>query len=215
MSTRFALALLLLLLPLLCFAVPSGLNIMPTAESLGLGVTRLDFESDGSGKLYVPEGNSLAGTEAGLLLGIEGGIDDVPAIGAVYNLKWKFKNDGIIFPAMAIGGQNLAHGQAPQYYLVATKSLIPASKALQVSAGVLHGSVDNEGPHNLVLYGASVKLGSFTLKGDRATGSFTDRKSLGLSYTYTTFTVSGIRYFDKQEEGNKTTVMLSYVSKLL
>jgi len=194
----------LLLLPLSCFAVPTGLNVIPTADSLGTGQSRLEFESDGSGKLYVPHGESLIGSQAGFLLGIEGGADEVSGKTTVYNLKWQVLPDSFILPAVAVGAQNLAHGETTQYYLVATKNVLPVIN-LKLTAGEIHYDRHT----NLTMAGGQFNLGPLVFKADVASAGLVRRSGMSLGYTYKGFTVAGTLYDFKNQPSEKT-VSLSY-----
>lgn len=202
------LALSFLLLPLACRAVPTGLNAMPTANTLGLGETRVDWETVGSGKLFVPANSTLYGTEFGLVLGLEGGADRVPGKATLYNVKWRLRDEGLLFPALAAGAQNIASGEKVQYYAVATKSLLPA-QLVQVSAGVMRV----EGNTTLAMVGASGKLGPIMLKADRINGGTLKRTGVGASIDIQGLMVTGTIY-DLDNAPNERTIMLSYTRKL-
>lgn len=195
----------LLLLPMLAFAVPTGLNMMPTAESLPAATTRLDAESSGSGKLFVPDGSSVYGSEFGVMLGAEGGIDQVSG-GTRYNGKWVFKSEGLVFPALAAGIQNVGSGTSAQYYLVATKSLLPTGM-VKAHAGMMRASGEY-----VTMLGASGRLGPITVKVDRLNGGPRDGQAYGASITFSTFTVTGTHY-DYDDMPDENTVTVSYLYK--
>ena len=201
---RLFFAVSLFLLPLLSLAVPTGLNIMPTAEKLGIASARLQYETKESGKLYVPTSSTLIGSQFGLPLGLEGGIDQVSDIGTVYNLKWTLKDEGIVLPAFAVGAQNISHDTNTQYYVVATKSLVPKGIA-KLHAGLLR---DTNGD-TITMLGASSTLGPLTLKADSVHGGTRDATSISAGITMKSITVTGIRYFKKNGPNNNT-LMLSY-----
>lgn len=208
MMSRFRIcaALVLALCPLLVQAVPTGLNLMPTAEALGLGSTRFDFETDGSGKLYVPSGSSLVGSQAGALLGIEGGADQLSPGGTVYNLKWVFKSEGLILPAIAVGAQGIKSGERTEYYAVATKSLVPTG-IIKVSGGVMR---DNNGD-NLLLLGAGLKVGMLMVKADRVSGGDRDAQALSAGLAFKNLTFTGTHYdFKNASDTNTLTVSYGY-----
>jgi hypothetical protein len=214
----------LLFVPMLCLAIPTGLNMMPTAEALGLGSTCTAYESAGSGKLDVPPGASVYGAQVGLILGIEGGIDHV-AGGEIYNAKWVFISDGLIFPALGVGIQNFGSGDKSQYYLVATKSLIPlVGKSLgdlKLHAGVMHDTAGS----NSLMYGVSGGFGPLIVKADRVTSNHLiyqqdgqplrrDGESLSTGVVISSLTLTGTYY--KFTDGTDTkTVTLSYLFKAL
>lgn len=204
MRTRFALVLIALCLsPIAGLAVPTGLNMMPTAESLSLGQARFQFESEGSGKLYVPNDSTLIGSQGGVILGIEAGIDNVSDKGTVYNTKWVFKGDGLLFPALAIGAQNLTSGERPQYYAVTTKSLLSIAK---VHAGFMR---DEEHDDNVTMLGASAVFGPLVVKADRLQGSFREGDAVSVGWTVKGITLTGTQYnFENQPD--KRTFSVSY-----
>ena len=210
----------LLLLPLISLAVPTGLNIMPTADVLGSGQGRMEYESPGGGLLYIPQGGWIYGSQSGLFLGIEGGLDDVNGT-TVYNLKWRLLSEGFVLPSFAIGAQNISHDLATQYYAVMTKSL--AGSLLKVSAGMLSdgaeplafvpelGSVAPGATYTML--GMQSSLGALTFKADEVNGGVLARSALSLGYTFHNFTLTGTLYHFKNAPDTRT-LMLSYSSGL-
>lgn len=190
----------LVLVPLVSHAVPTGLNAMPTAEVLESGQSRISYETE-SGKLYAPAGSSIYGTQNGLFLGIEVGVDRVSDKGTVYNGKWRLKGEGLILPALAVGVQNITSGEKPQYYAVLTKSLTPA-KIVQLHAGLLRDENTNE---TTGMYGANVDLGPVFVQADRTN----DRTSVGAGFTYQNITAGAIAY-DYENAPNETSLFVSY-----
>ncbi len=144
---------------------------MPTADILATGQDRVEYESSGSGKFYVPEGGSLFGTQTGLILGFEAGVDNATQNTTVYNVKWRFWGEGAMMPALAVGVQNVRMGDETQSYAVATKSLVP-SGALQVSFGGIHLAGET-----LTMLGGQARLGAITVKADTASGGMLARCS--------------------------------------
>ena len=202
---RWMLLLLVLSIPFVAMAVPSGLNLMPTAEVLSLAQSRYDFESTGTGKLFVPDGSTVIGSQFGSLMGIEAGADQVSGVGLVYNGKWLFSREGKLMPAIAAGAQNVIAGRKPQYYLVATKTLLP-SAMLKVHGGVIR----HEGDYRAMI-GASSKISVFTLKADRVQGDDYQATAFGIGLTTRGFTVSTTRYVYDDERGDETTFGVSYM----
>ena len=202
----FSLLAISLLLPLAGQAVPTGLNMMPTAEALGSAETRLDLETTGSGKLYVPTGNALFGSEAGVALGIEGGIDQLSNSGTRYNAKWVFMGEGLVLPAIAFGGQNFGAGARPEYYAVATKTIVPAG-LVKAHAGVMRVISDN-----VLMLGVSAHLGPIALKADRLSGGPRDGEAISAGFTWKNLTISGTRY-DYRFIKDTNTLTLSYSYK--
>lgn len=198
-------SLLVLALPLVVRAVPTGLNLMPTAEALTLGQSRFEFESDGSGKLFVPDKSNLIGSEAGVILGFEGGIDKLSNGGTVYNLKWVFKGDGLIFPALAVGAQDMKSGEKPQFYAVATKSVVPGG------LGKLHAGVLRDHGETLTMIGASSQLGPLVLKADRVNGGTREGDAISAGIKLHGFLITGTRYnYTNAPDENTITLTYSY-----
>ena len=201
---------------LILLAVPTGLNLMPTADVLSPGQIRVDYESAGGGQLYVPSGEALAGVEGGSPLGLEAGVDQAGSPGLAYNAKWRFWSNGVIMPAIAIGIQGYQTGETAQAYLVATKPLLPTSllsiagvKAdLRLSAGVMrHDS------STAIMYGASGSLGPFTLKADHINGSDSGKNgdAVGASWTFGKSITLGGTYYFYLTQPHVTTVTVSYL----
>lgn len=186
------------------WAYPTGLNAIPTANILDPLEARVDYESGGSGKLFVPEGATLYGTQIGLLLGLEVGMDRISDHDSVYNLKWRLKGEGLVTPAFAVGVQNVAHGMKSQYYAVATKKLLLAD----FSAGTLRADGDTMG-----MIGVEGKLGPITVKADHVTGQL-NRTSASVGFTWQNVTLTGTTY-DIKDVPNEQTVMLSYTRSAL
>lgn len=193
-----------LLFPLLAFSVPTGLNMIPTAESLPKAKSSLTYETQGTGKLYVPDGSTIYGTEIGAVFGFEGGIDQVSDKGPVLNAKWVFRSEGLLFPAMAVGVQNVHSGDKSQYYAVATKSLLPKD-LLKAHAGLMRLEGDT-----VVMFGASATLGALVFKADRVNGGIQDGSALSVGFKSSNYTITGTRYFMDNRKA-ETTVSLTYL----
>jgi hypothetical protein len=192
----------LLCLPLIGLAIPTGLNAMPTADVLGLGEARFEYEAAGSGKLYVPANEVVYGTQTGFILGLEGGLDQVNG-DTLANLKWRMKGEGLITPALAIGAQNI--GDDMQYYAVATKSFLLA----QAHAGILHDTATDD---NITMLGANVNLGPITVKADTLNGGALDRTAVGATLRLGSIAVTGTSY-DFDNTPNEKTFSVSYTYK--
>ena len=148
-------------------AIPSGLNTMPTADTMNLGQLRGEVRYN-SGLLYANGESWVGGLETGAILGTEAGIDRV-GNKEVFNAKWRFFGGGII-PGVAVGAQNLANDETPQVYLVATEHLpIPVARAA-ASLGVLRDTDDKY----VTMLGASVGYSAFDLKVDHVWKSAKD-----------------------------------------
>jgi len=197
----------LLLIPLAALAVPTGLNIMPTADILATGQERVEYESNGSGKFYVPQGDLLYGTQTGFQ-GFEGGIDNATSKTSIYNLKWRLVKENVLLPSLAVGMQNVMMGQEPQSYAVVTKSIGP-NGMLRASVGLMHITGET-----LTMIGAQGSMGPLVVKADTASGNILSRSAVSTGYTLGKgFTVTGILYhFDNAP--NEKTVLLSYTSNI-
>ena len=202
--SRFTLVLLLGLLPLIAAAIPTGLNTIPTAEVLPNGDNRLEAELGNSGKLYAPLHSSIYGSEQGLPLNMEVGIDDVTGKGAVLNGKWQFSGDNAILPVMAVGIQDIGNDSRAEYYLAATKTA--PYRLASLTVGVLR---DGEGDFRTLL-GASLQFGPLLMMGDWVNES---RSSIAAGFTYKKFVIKGTEYnFHNQKETRTLTV--SYIVHL-
>ena len=101
-------------------AAPSGLNVIPTADVYDPGVPSVEFQSEGEGRLFGPEYGSHALVQCGVAHGLELGMDQCVSDGgpALFNGKYRLLDGEGSRPAVAIGMQNLGHGQVAQNYVV-------------------------------------------------------------------------------------------------
>ena len=184
----------------LCRAIPTGLNIMPTAEVLPSELVRVDYESSGSGKLFVPTGESVIGAQAGTFFGLETGFDTVSGKGTVYNVKWRLPGTGR--PALAIGAQNIASEGVPQYYLVATRRL----GRVAVSGGLI---TDGGGDDDLLgMAGASLRWASAIVRVDHVQGEHARRSAAGVGFA-TNRAALLLTAYDIAHEANTITLTFS------
>ena len=197
--SRLLLLAALLAVSLAVWAVPIGLNSMPTAESLGFLESRTDVYNNSGGLLYGEHNELLIGEQTGLILGLEGGIDQVSDKGTVYNLKW-VQREGLVMPGFALGAQNLIKGEHSQYYLVATKSFLP----VKASFGFLRN-----GDGTATMVGASAQWKPIILKVDHIQGAGLTRDTASLGYMINHFTISGA-YYALNNAPNESTVIVSY-----
>jgi hypothetical protein len=148
-------------------AIPTGLNTMPTADTLNLGGVRADVRYN-SGLLYAKGETLIGGVQAGAPLGLEAGIDQVGDT-QVLNAKWRFFGGGL-FPGLAVGAQNIAKDETPQLYLVATQHVpVPMVRA-DASLGVLRDTDEKF----VTMLGARLGYGAFDLKVDHVWKSASD-----------------------------------------
>ena len=171
---------------------PTGLNAIPTAETLGVGKARFDLEVGNSGKLYVPSTGSTFGVQIGATGNVEIGIDAVSQGNTVYNVKWRCQRNDPEKAFYAIGLQNISPGARPQYYLVATHPVITDeilfgrmpgdpprhtmdddSLSLRFHDGVM---IDSGGV--MLLGGMGVKIGNYFVTSDVIIGGHRDRLTL-------------------------------------
>jgi len=179
----------LLLLPLAVPAVPTGLNLMPTADVLDAGVTRAEYEFNHSGKLYAAPDATVVGTQVGSFFAMEGGIDNVTDRGTLYNLKWRPIADGRRGLRAALGAQNLGSDGTPQYYAVATK---PMGRA-RLSAGVITEPSGRDFT-TLGMVGLALRGGPVIVKVDHVWNDRVDRSGVSIGLVYHTLAVSGAMY---------------------
>ncbi len=110
------------------FASPTGLNIIPTADVLPVGVGDLELETS---NVVVPYGDTPSDqmqTQFGVPLAepgsVEAGLDaSLVGNGAWCNIKWRFYKDRDIRSAAAVGLQNVGTHDDPQPYLVGFKHI--------------------------------------------------------------------------------------------
>ena len=188
---------------LACLAIPTGLNMMPTAEVLESGQSRLTYETPNGGKLNVPYGSSILGTQNGSLFGTEAGIDNITDVGTVYNFKWRFVNNKAAGVQVAVGAQNLA--EHTQYFGVLTKSI----GRVQVSAGAITGIGDPDNDETAAMIGARVDLRPFVLMADHVQGDTVKRSAGSIGVRLSSLTLLGTGY-DFDGGDTEYTMTVSY-----
>jgi len=179
--------------------------MMPTADVLEPGESRLDYETANSGKLNVLFGGSIIGTQNGTLFDIEAGIDNITDVGTVYNFKWRFLSGEGGGPAAAVGAQNLA--ESTQYYAVLTKGI----SRLKVSGGVITGVGDDD--ETLAMVGASLDIRPFILMVDHVQGDTIKRTAGSVGLAFSSFVIQGTAY-DFENADTEYTMTLSFIQKL-
>ncbi len=156
---------------------PTGLVVMPTADSLGFGqangfVNYLDFDGDDS---------TVFGANAGVGMGIELGIASLHNGGSetIVNAKWNLKRETLLTPGIAIGVIDITEslkGDMEPYVVLSKRLSVPASSvAVSGHLGYVAGDWDE------VMIGASVDLTSkLQLMAD-----YIDDFSIGARYAVT------------------------------
>ncbi len=180
-------------------ASPTGLNIMPTADALAPGMSNYQYEFN-SEKANVADRGTIVGTESGLGMGImEGGVDQISHVGTVYNLKMILSPGSQENPALAVGVQNVGRDAKPQYYLVASKSLIDIPEAQTRAAFHIGALLDTDG-RSRPMYGGDLTVGMVVVKLDQVglakTGVHT-AMSAGLKFGGLTATVTSYDIYKK------------------
>ncbi len=205
MRTSLILFTALIILPMICQAMPTGLLTIPTADVLEPLAVRIDAEFNGSGKLYATPSSDVYGVAVGLPLGVEVGADHVTKVErtTLLNAKWQFKGDGLILPALTVGVQNVSQDVTPQFYAVATK-YAPFHIA-SGTAGVLR---DTNGDLVLLL-GAGAKFGPILAQVDKTIGSRDDHTAIGGGFAFSHFSIKGAT-IDFQHARNVKTITVSY-----
>ena len=151
---------------LLAQAIPTGLNIMPTADVIPFGMSRYQYEFN-SEKANVSDRGAIVGTQTGIGMGTaEGGIDEVSHVGSVYNLKMLLLQGDEMMPAIAVGVENIGRDAKPQYYLVASKSLIDIPETETRSAIHIGFLLDTDGKTR-AMYGGDLAMGPLLFKLDQ------------------------------------------------
>jgi len=199
---RYLLILCLLSISLAGLAIPTGLNLMPTADVLTPGESRLDYESSGSGKLNVPPDGMIIGTENGSLFGFEAGVDNITDLGTVYNVKWRFLNSGEGTTQFAIGAQNF--GEDAQYYGVLTRKL----GRMKISGGMITGVGDAD--ETLSMVGARFDARPLILMADHVQGDTIKRTAGSVGLSMSSFTIIGTAYDFGNDGSTEYTLTLSY-----
>jgi hypothetical protein len=123
---------LLVLLPSIAAAAPTGLNQIPTTDLVPLGQlsTQLqngNTEVSGRGSVW-HQPQLVAQSEGGLPWNMEMGLDVAPSdppgeYRPVLNLKWSPLREDYYVPAVAVGAQQLGVGFTPNYFLVLSKTI--------------------------------------------------------------------------------------------
>ncbi len=184
---------------LLTQAIPTGLNIMPTADVMPFGMSRYQYEFN-SEKANVPDRGAVVGTQTGIGMGTaEGGIDEVSHVGTVYNLKMLLLQGDEMMPAIAVGVENIGRDAKPQYYLVASKSLIDISATETRSAVHVGFLLDTDGKTR-AMYGGDLSIGALSFKLDQvglAPGKVRTAFSTGIKYGELSATVTAYDIYKK------------------
>lgn len=225
-SRRTALLFLCLLAPLAGRALPTGLPNMPTAEVLGVGRVRVDLQLGHSTTLFTADARPLMGVQVGVLPNVEAGIDASRGESVALNLKWRSRVVNPENPTVAVGVQQLAHGEHPQWYLVATKPIISDEiifgpsrhpyettrdedlAAVKVHGGLLYG----ETKRPALLAGADVKFGRVLAQSDVVIGSRYQRFSLGVGALVTPDTLVAVTGNFRHNAPDTLTLTFSYQS---
>lgn len=107
------------------WAYPTGLNVVPTAETLEAGSVSVQWEMDSPGLPGDRRSTPSLYTQVGITKRLEAGIDlyDVGDSSRGYaNAKFSLLAEKDGMPALAAGAWNLAEGVTAQPYLVATST---------------------------------------------------------------------------------------------
>lgn len=133
--TRFiclAVALVAACLPAL--GAPSGLNVIPTADTLEKGEISLEAESVGTGFPWYDDCDSFILFQVGLGSGIELGVDRCWSESDTWvNAKWRAVDESGNRPAVALGVQGISGDEVAQPYAALLKTIGPT----RVHAGLI------------------------------------------------------------------------------
>ena len=131
-TDRAALLVLLVLLPAVARASPTGLNQIPTTDLVPFGQLTLQLGngnsdvSGGASVFHQPE--LIPQSEIGLPWNMETGLDVAPSSGPdeyrpIFNIKCTPVQEGYWIPAVGSGISQVGPGFTPNYYLTLTKTL--------------------------------------------------------------------------------------------
>jgi len=125
-------ALLLVLLPALAQAAPTGLNQIPTTDLVPLKQLTVQLQNgntdiDGDGSVW-HQPQLVPQSELGLPYRFEAGIDVAPAnpphdYRPIANLKWNPIVEDYRIPAVAVGATQLGPDFSPNYFLALSKTI--------------------------------------------------------------------------------------------
>lgn len=143
------------------FYGPTGLIVMPTADSLDAAEFRI------FGNYWAPGGDDIVpvGAAAGLGYGLEvsgtyfSDLGDTDNSTGIVNAKWTMYKGGLVMPAIAVGALNVLDEEDNGFdlapFAVASKSFtIPDLASVSVHAGYVAGNIES------TMFGANMTLNS-------------------------------------------------------
>lgn len=161
------------------WAYPTGLNVVPTADTLEAGSVSFQWRMHSPGLPGDRQTTPSLYTQVGVIDHLEAGVDfyDVGDASRGYaNAKFTLLTEKDGMPALAVGAWNLAEGVTAQPYLVAKSTFGIAG----VHLGTLRAGGNWEG-----MAGVGLSLGGgWSVQADGLTGSG-GYATLGASYTLT------------------------------
>ncbi|MDO8585530.1 MAG: hypothetical protein Q7T82_00670 [Armatimonadota bacterium] len=107
------------------FSYPTSVNVIPTADILDLGSTRLEYENDGYPRIGKGDSISYGFAQFGLTPRVEIGVDQWDISGEpqnAFNGKLLLAEESKFTPALAAGVMDIAEGSRSSGYAVGMKS---------------------------------------------------------------------------------------------
>jgi len=174
----------------MAYAIPVGLNIMPTASDMNTAMM-VQYVSNDAPQTYVNDESNIWGAQYANVMGFEAGIDKVSrGVGTVYNVKMQFAPKSTSF-AFALGAQGIGEKSKTEYYAVASAFDITEQWPISLHAGVVTNSEDLYG----VMFGAELELmKNYVVKADYVNGSRRDGSAVSIGYKQDNFIVSVMNY---------------------
>lgn len=122
-----------------CFACPTSLNCIPTAETLGSGSLLLEFTNYGYSSVLSTESTSGILCQLGLGTRLELGVDHYETEDSAenyFNAKLQLLTEGSRHPAVAVGIMDVSKANSPTFYGVASKRI----GNVRFHVGTIHAS---------------------------------------------------------------------------
>lgn len=113
----------MLMIPGMTSAYPTSLNVIPTADLLDRGASRIEFENDGYSRMFAADSENYWLFETSFSPRLEFGVDiyEAEETSFMANAKYALMEEGDRSPAIAFGALDVGEGGSPSYYLAAAK----------------------------------------------------------------------------------------------
>ena len=112
-----------LVIPGFALAYPTSLNVIPTADILDAGNSRIELENDGYSRMFTADSENYWLFQTAVSPRLEFGIDIYDADETEYmaNAKYALLEESDRSPAASFGALDVGQGGSPSYYLAAAK----------------------------------------------------------------------------------------------